>query len=234
MCEMVWTLASEHDTCVKHVSNMCQTCVKHVSNMCQTCVKHVSNMCQTCVNWHRFENKAMNRESVRSGSVPCRFVSRPVYGDGSVPFGSVRFSVLLFSKEACEALFAEVVKFIPSAGFVTLWKQWTGVTGLSICLEVWELQQNIGLYEHQEWAFVTLGKQYWASNLLRWELRVWAYFWGLGLRKHSGLHWSRKAGVRNSICQSQRAWNKQLHDLACPNPRKAVYASAGFRGPADS
>lgn len=81
--------------------------------MCQTCVKHVSIGIDSKI------IKAMNCESVRSGSVPCRFVSRPVYGDGSVPFGSVRFSVLLFSKEAYEALFAEAVKFIPSAGFVT-------------------------------------------------------------------------------------------------------------------
>ena len=38
---------------------------------------------------HRFENNFMNREAVRSGSVPWRFVSRPVHG--FIRFHSVRF-----------------------------------------------------------------------------------------------------------------------------------------------
>ena len=38
---------------------------------------------------HRFENNFMNREAVRSGSVPLRFVSRPVHG--FIRFHSVRF-----------------------------------------------------------------------------------------------------------------------------------------------
>ena len=38
---------------------------------------------------HRFENNFMNREVVRSGSVPLRFVSRPVHG--FIRFHSVRF-----------------------------------------------------------------------------------------------------------------------------------------------
>ena len=37
--------------------------------------------------------KGMNRESVRSGSVPRRFVSRLVFGAGAVPFGSVPFNI---------------------------------------------------------------------------------------------------------------------------------------------
>ena len=38
---------------------------------------------------HRFENNFMNREAVRSGSVPLWFVSRPVHG--FIRFHSVRF-----------------------------------------------------------------------------------------------------------------------------------------------
>ena len=38
---------------------------------------------------HRFENNFMNREAVRSGSVPLRFVWRPVHG--FIRFHSVRF-----------------------------------------------------------------------------------------------------------------------------------------------
>ena len=38
---------------------------------------------------HRFENNFMNRKVVRSGSVPLRFVSRPVHG--FIRFHSVRF-----------------------------------------------------------------------------------------------------------------------------------------------
>ena len=58
--------------------------------------------------------------------VPCRFVSRPVYGVGLVPFGSVRFSIWL---RCCyyEETFAEAVNLKLSVGLVTLWKQHLGV-----------------------------------------------------------------------------------------------------------
>jgi hypothetical protein len=78
---------------------------------------------------HRFENNFMNREAVRSGSVPLRFVSRPVHG--FIRFHSVRFlsgidCVIAFYKGSvcgnvnvmCIAAF----KLYPLV-FVTFWKQ---------------------------------------------------------------------------------------------------------------
>ena len=61
---------------------------------------------------HRFENNFMNREAVRSGSVPLRFVSRPVHG--FIRFHSVRFSsgidcVIAFYKgSVCDNVYSSI------------------------------------------------------------------------------------------------------------------------------
>ena len=65
---------------------------------------------------HRFENNFMNREVVRSGSVPSRFVSRPVHG--FIRFHSVRFlsgltALLLFIKEVYAVLRIAALKLYP-------------------------------------------------------------------------------------------------------------------------
>ena len=65
---------------------------------------------------HRFENNFMNREVVRSGSVPSRFVSRPVHG--FIRFHSVRFlsgltALLLFIKEVYAVLCIAALKLYP-------------------------------------------------------------------------------------------------------------------------
>ena len=67
----------------------------------------------------------MNREAVRSVSLPVRVATGSWGWFGSIRFGSLQYFIelLLFSKEVYEEMFGEAVNLKYSVGLVTLRKQ---------------------------------------------------------------------------------------------------------------
>ena len=71
------------------VNKKITSCTHPISNLAVQLNTHHTRVPVVRIDSHRFENNFMNREAVRSGSVPLRFVSRPVHG--FIRFHSVRF-----------------------------------------------------------------------------------------------------------------------------------------------